>query len=212
MRFYGQFDPPVDKYLYETFFFERNEPGFFVECGAFDGEFESSCKLFEESFGWKGVNIEASPVLFPLLQQRRPDSLNLNMALSDHCGTATFRHVSDAVHGEFLGWGSIDHRPEQEEVIVGESMTVTEHTVRTWTWRNLTELQSQDSIELFVLDVEGHELAVIDGMTDSKVLPGLICVEHTQVEPEILTEALDSLGYRFHSSLHVNSFYLRQTD
>lgn len=210
MRYYGQFEPPVDRYIHETFFMDRRDPGFFVECGAFDGELESSCKFFEETLGWTGVNIEASPLLFPLLQERRPDSINLNIALSDRCGTATFHHVSDELHGEFLGWGSIDHRPEQAEAIVSEAMIVTEHTVRTWTWRNLPEVQSQKRIDLFVLDVEGHELSVIDGMSEAKVLPELFCVEHTQVDPEMLGQALDSLGYSFHSSLHVNSFYQRR--
>jgi hypothetical protein len=37
-RFYGQFDPPVDRFLFERYFAGSKRPGVFIECGAFDGE------------------------------------------------------------------------------------------------------------------------------------------------------------------------------
>ena len=59
-RFYGQFDPPVDRFLFERFFAGSKRPGVFIECGAFDGETESSCKFFEESLGWWGTGIRTA--------------------------------------------------------------------------------------------------------------------------------------------------------
>ncbi|QIL01451.1 FkbM family methyltransferase [Sphingomonas sinipercae] len=208
MRFYGQFDPPVDRYLFETFFRGRSEPGFFVECGAFDGVFESSCLFFEESLDWAGVNIEASPLIFPLLVERRPNAINLNLALSDAWGTTIFRHVSDDLHGSFLGWGSIEHQARQEEEIENSAMIVTEHLVETRPWRDIAAIQSRDRVDLLVLDVEGHELAAIDGMSGATVLPDVICVEHGQVGLQLLRDRLDAFGYDYVSSLHVNSFFV----
>lgn len=208
MRFYGQFDPPVDRYLLETFFSEKTDPGFFVECGAFDGVYDSSCLMFEESLGWKGVNIEASPVIFPLLEQRRPNSTNLHLALSRDTGTAVFRHVSDEVHGDFLGWGSIEHQPAQETEIRAGGMKVTDWEVQTCAWRDCEAIQSADTVDLFVLDVEGHEIGVIEGMTGAKVMPKVMCVEHGQVGLERLNEKLTGLGFDYVSSLHVNSFFV----
>ena len=208
VRFYGQFDPPVDQYLFETFFAGKSDPGFFVECGAFDGVFDSSCLMFEESLGWQGVNIEASPVIFPLLQARRPKSTNLHLALSRQSGTAPFRHVSDEVHGDFLGWGSLEHQPLQENEIETRGMTLTEWQVPTCAWRECEVLQSAESIDLFVLDVEGHELAVLDGMKGARVMPRVMCVEHGQVGMDRLNETAVELGFEYWSSLHVNSFYV----
>ena len=208
MRFYGQFDPPVDRFLFETFFAERQGPGFFVECGAFDGVYDSSCLMFEESLGWEGVNIEASPPIFALLESRRPKSTNLNVALSNRCGTVVFHHVSDETHGDFLGWGSVEHQPCQAEEIQAKGMKITQWQVPACTWRECELLQSKDKIDLLVLDVEGHELAVIDGMEGAKVLPEVICAEHGQVGLERLREKLFQLGYGYHSSLYVNSFFV----
>jgi FkbM family methyltransferase len=208
VHYYGQFDPPVDRYLLETFFSESSDPGFFVECGAFDGVYDSSCLIFEERFGWDGVNIEASDFIFPFLQSRRKASMNLNLALSNKSGTALFRHVSDETHGSFLGWGSIEHQRGQLDEIEAEGMVVTEHPVQTSTWRELECVQCRDNVDLFVLDVEGHELAVIEGMSGSRRLPRIMCVEHTQVGLAPLEEKLRPLGYELHSSVHANSFFV----
>ena len=42
------------------FFFQRE--GFFVECGAYDGETRSNTLNLERELGWSGVLIEADPV------------------------------------------------------------------------------------------------------------------------------------------------------
>jgi hypothetical protein len=43
-QYYGQFDPPLDRVLHERYFLGRRR-GVFVECGAFDGHLECSCKF-----------------------------------------------------------------------------------------------------------------------------------------------------------------------
>ena len=61
-----------------------------------------------------------------------------------------------------------------------------------------------------MLDVEGHELQVIDGMRQAALLPSVLCVEHGHFGVEKLRAALAGLPYRFDSSLHVNSFYVNE--
>ncbi|MEI9889739.1 MAG: hypothetical protein WDN45_03025 [Caulobacteraceae bacterium] len=51
-KFYGQFDPPVDRVLFERYFPDKTIRGVFVECGAYDGQTESCCKFFENR--WTG--------------------------------------------------------------------------------------------------------------------------------------------------------------
>ena len=71
-------------------------------------------------------------------------------------------------------------------------------------------MQSAETVDLFVLDVEGHEIAVIEGMSGAKVLPKVMCVEHGQVGLDVLNDKLSTLGFEFASSLHVNSFFVRK--
>ena len=58
MKFYGQFNKyPVDKILYDRYFKDFNGQGISLECGAADGINISSTKFFEETLGWKTINV-----------------------------------------------------------------------------------------------------------------------------------------------------------
>jgi len=110
MKFYGQFSPPVDHVLYHRYghLFPRN-CGYFMESGAFDGLTECNCKFLEESFHWRGINVEPVPHLFQLLQSNRPASINVNCALSSQRGKAVFQHAIHPTHGATFGNGSLAH-------------------------------------------------------------------------------------------------------
>ena len=90
MKFYGQFDPPVDKVLYERYF-KNLEEGVSIECGAFDGLTENCTKFFEDNLKWKTINIEPLPHIFDKLKVNRPRSVNLNLALSNSANTSKIR-------------------------------------------------------------------------------------------------------------------------
>jgi hypothetical protein len=63
-------------------------------------------------------------------------------------------------------------------------------------------------VDLFVLDTEGHELEVIDGMAGSDVLPAVMCVEDGWREEVRLK--LDRLGYVFDIAHFGNHMYVRR--
>ena len=209
-NFYGQFDPPVDKYIYENFFLDNElvGKGFFIECGAFDGETESSCKFFEESLGWSGINVEPSPVIFPQLLKNRPDSTNVNVALSNYSGKATFTSVVHPTYGEMCTNGSLHHKDKQKETLDQMGCEFKEYEVNVITYPQLIKRYGVKKVDLFVLDVEGNELQVIDSMKASKVLPKVFCVEHGNLDKQEVRRAVENLGYRYVSESYVNSFFV----
>jgi hypothetical protein len=58
------------------------ENGFFVECGAADGEFYSNTLELEVQHGWTGLLIEASPTLFQQLKIKNRNAWLANVCLS----------------------------------------------------------------------------------------------------------------------------------
>ena len=64
-------------------------------------------------------------------------------------------------------------------------------------------------IDLFVLDVEGHELEAIEGMRNTSIRPDIICVEHINIEAD-LTLIMKELGYRLDRVIHVNSYFVKE--
>lgn len=213
IRYYGQFiNPKVDEYLNNEFF-KNKRNGFFIECGAFDGIIESSGKVFEESLGWSCINIEAHPGLFKRLKDNRPDSTNLNYALTsqDKEGILEFygfdfiNEVDIKKYGPHRGSGHLSDIPSQHK-----DTTPSIYKVEGITYKTLIEKFKVDKVDLFVLDVEGSELDVINGMKGCCVLPDVLCIEYVHVGLDILNKCMFDLGYKFYSKKHVNAHYIKK--
>lgn len=211
-EFYGQFDPQVDRYIYENFFSRRKlkNKGFFIECGAFDGLTECSCKFFEETLGWKGINVEPSPVIFEKLAQNRPLSTNVNYALSNEVGKAQFTSVVHPTFGEMCTNGSLKHGKAHKEWLDSVGCEYKAYEVNVITYKDLIEKNNVSRVDLFVLDVEGNELNVIESMKNCDVLPKVFCVEHGNLDKYKVRTLVEELGYKFHSESFVNSFFVRK--
>lgn len=224
MKYYGQFLPKVDEFIHNRYFSnnlsakrspfssKKRDPGFFIECGAFDGITESSCFFFEETLGWKGINIEPSPPIFSQLEQNRTKSLNLNVALSDKSGLYEFSHAIHPTLGKNFGNGSLNHTELHLNELLEIGCDFESFRVVTTTYQEITVEQEIERVDLMVLDVEGGEMEVIAGMNgcSKEVLPRILCVEHTLVGLENLKRVLLTMGYNYDCSSNSNSFFVLQ--
>lgn len=210
MQFYGQFNPPVDRFIFERYFPDTAIHGVFVECGGFDGVTDSSCKFFEESMGWTGFNLEPVPNLFALLEHNRPLARNLQAALSDRTGDAVFTHAIHPTLGALFGNGSLTHATAHREELEQADCSFETLTVATITWRDFIKQEAIETVDLLVLDVEGHELTVLEGMRGSDVLPAVMCVEFGHLGLGTVRTALRELGYEYDIQSHGNAYFVRR--
>ncbi|GHU15419.1 hypothetical protein FACS189441_7040 [Betaproteobacteria bacterium] len=208
-KYYGQFDLPVDRFIFERYFPDKNIKGIFVECGAFDGLTECSCKFFEESMAWDGYNIEPVPWVFEKLCENRPGSKNYNFALSDHNGTGVFKAVDHPVFGVNCTNGSLSHTERHANWLEEIECKIVELDVKLRTWSDFVSEERVPYVDLLVLDVEGHELSVIEGMQEARVLPDLICIEIGHLDFNSIRSALEKLGYVYDISSYVNAFFVK---
>lgn len=211
MKFYGQFEPSVDRFIYERYFYEKGIDGVFVECGAFDGVLDSSCKFFEETLGWRGFNFEPVPYIFNDLVHNRPDSRNLNLALSDRCGHVAFKQAIHPHLGRAFGNGSIAHAPSHMESLKEAGCTFEDIEISTTTWKQFIEDQQVTHVDLLVLDVEGHELSALDGMRNCDVLPDVLCIEFGHIGLDRLRASLGEMGYVYDITSNANAYFVRET-
>lgn len=208
MKFYGQFNPPVDKVLYETYFKDKRD-GFFIECGAYDGLLDTCGKFFEESMGWKGINIEAAPRLFQRLLINRPTSfMNLNVALSNKNGSATFNDIVSPT-GIADGNGSLTHKEAHVKQITDQHCTFKPVEVQTIRFADLMRKHIVTHIDFMVLDVEGHEVEALEGMAASPTIPEVMCVEYPFAGLDGIKKVLESYGYKLDFLKEVNAFFSR---
>jgi FkbM family methyltransferase len=200
IKFYGQWNPPVDEVLYRNYFPDKKD-GFFIECGAGDGVICSCCLFFEQR-RWKGINVEPSAVDYKKLVTNRPNALNLQIGLGDYGHKATF---ASTIEGP-SGLGGFEWTPEQKQKRMEYGCVFQDVEVEITTYRELIG-GNVKKVDLFVLDVEGYELKVIKGMVGSKVLPDLICVEYGRINLEDLKKMLLPMGYRFDFLSFNNAFF-----
>jgi len=209
-RFYGQWNPPVDKVLYDNYFTDVRD-GYFIDCGAAEGALYSNTKFFDETMGWNGICIEPS-VAFEQLVVNRPRAINLNIALSDKNGVIGF---TEAVHAKghnvpgLPPGGSIHYNdiPLLKNEIGRWGYIFTEREVETLTYKSLIDKYSVDKVDLLVIDVEGHEMAVIRGIEGALVMPSVVCVEYPITGINKITRALLEFGYRFDFMSFNNAFF-----
>jgi len=208
MSYHGQFE--LDKFLNEQYI-KNAKGGFFVECGVYDGIEESTCLFFEDELEWRGINIECVPFLFDSLIKNRPNSINLDSALSNKKELKTFTHVLHPERGVFFGNGSFKHNKDHIEYLLSIGCTFEKFEVQCNTFKNLWDkIVNKTDIDLFVLDVEGGELEAIDGILKmaKKYYPKIFCIEHSHCGLNKIDEKLRK-HYIFSQQYHQNAIFLR---
>jgi len=213
MKFYGQFDPPVDKILYDRYFKDIYN-GTSIEAGAFDGVTESSTYFFGKNLDWKNINIEPLENVYKKLVEFRPEAINFNLALSNENTTKIIRNYHHPELGFCWGNASIKHTDEHREFLEFlSSNNFIEQQIKTITYKKLIEDLQITKLDLFVLDVEGHEIEVLEGMTDCDVLPDVFVIEHGHRSVDFFQPFLDKLNskYKLDYTHMVNSFYIKET-
>jgi len=210
-KFYGQSEQ--DKFIFNRYFIDKKK-GISIECGAFDGIMESSTLFFEENLDWSCINIEASPPIFDMLKTNRPKSFNFNVGLGNEEKLLVFNHDTHPYHGVKFGNGSFNHKLEHKQLLDSENCKFDEYEVISTKYSKLIdELMDEHFpnyiIDLFVLDVEGYEIEVLEGMKDSKYLPQIMCVEYPHVGLDQIKMILESLNYRFDISVENNAYFIK---
>jgi FkbM family methyltransferase len=184
------------------------EHGFFVEAGAYDGYTFSVSYVFE-CVGWNGVLIEPLADRAAECVQRRSSSRVISTALSapGSPSSATFTRVP--WFEMYSGFEPPDARlrfPEadNEELLVEQTAVMT-----------LDEaLGDYDGpIDFVVLDVEGHELPVLDGFNLERWRPTALLVEENDASRfGKLRRYVEARGYIYVLSLDQNYLFVRKDE
>lgn len=191
-----------DILLYRAFRDIDPSEGFYIDVGGYHPIYHSVTKLFYD-LGWSGVNIEPGRSQFPSFVDERVRDTNLQVALSDHEGTAQFFEMdqTSTLEGRFLK--NSDTEPESYSVPV--------------TTLNSVFLQhARDEVHFLKIDVEGHEAAVIRGWDRKKFRPWVVVIE--AFEPNRLDKPTHDewefmmLGsdYKLAGSDTLNRYYIAQ--
>lgn len=183
--------------------------GFFVEAGGYDGVTFSSTAVLE-SLGWSGLLVEPHPELYKACVVNRPKSVVKQAALGapGETGTVEFTCV-DYMSGSASPLSFRSAFAEQEHVDrcrkEGASFSVTRVPVCTLD-QALAGLAQR--VDLLVLDIEGHELQVLQGFDIDRFRPAVVLVEvHWTSEDEIVRKWFSDRQYVSCGLIGCNEFF-----
>jgi FkbM family methyltransferase len=162
-------------------YLEDIDNGFFVECGAHDGVFQSNTKILED-LGWSGLLVEPSDALYDLCKKNRK-SIVENYALV----SSSFQnnYVDSDTTGTLLKRG-------KGITLMGEDI---DNKCPTITFSELSKKHNINKVDVFFLDVEGYEIEVLKGIDFEEVDIQFFVIE---------------VNYNFFSLSEIDSFMLKK--
>jgi FkbM family methyltransferase len=193
--------------------FGEEAEGYCVEIGAYDGRTGSASYLFEKR-GWHCLLVEPIPALAQEIRKHRACTV-VNCAVSDKEGTARF-FVAENVEE----MSTLDLTPDRLEWIEQVGGAVKEITVRTATLDSLLVEAAFPEIQFITIDVEGHEMEVLEGFTLEAHRPRIVIIEDNSSSDDPRARGGDPRvgkhmsehGYVHFRRTGVNEWYAHESD
>lgn len=200
--------------FHEDFYFSRifagRRSGVCVDVGANDGTYGSNSAYLEQQ-GWKCVLVEPNDGLCEeILKNRKPYKL--------------FQCVASAAEGEVKlykvsggplahGLSTVEPSKENIERITDNNFTYEESLVSAKTLDSILLESCVDGIDVLSIDVEGHEMSVLRGVTLEKWVPRIIVIEdNSYYKSNNISSHLALHGYVKFFRSGVNDWYAKESD
>jgi FkbM family methyltransferase len=156
--------------LFINNYFKNKKNGIYLDVGAYHPLDGNNTYLLYTKKNWHGINIDVNPLSIELFQKARKFDVNINTAVSNKKGFVTlyFRKKINMLNTLSKKIARIHFRNGFKEKNI-KSNTLNNILDQT-RYRN-------KKIDFFNLDVEGHELDILESLNFKKYQPTLICVE-----------------------------------
>ena len=182
------------------------QTGQFLEIGAYDGETNSkTCHLAD--LGWEGVYVEPIAEFAAKCANRHQN----NQVVIEQVAIGTHNHTG-IIYKDGL---ASTLQPEQKDFQVAAAshhdklnFHFQEEKVSIWSWDSLCEkhLQSRP-FDLFVIDVEGSEMDILQQIDFSAFRPAIIICEIFRQQWDFVSEQMIKAGIQVEQMLSTQGYY-----
>ncbi|XP_021926612.1 protein Star-like isoform X2 [Zootermopsis nevadensis] len=169
--------------------------GFFVECGALDGETRSNTLYFERHLNWSGLLVEADPLNFAMMEMKKRKAY-----LSPSCLSIKPYPIMVSFKQAFNVGKISDFKPGYKGIGYVD--------VQCFPLYSYLLALNRTTVDYFSLDVEGSELEVLNTIPFEKLDIRTMSVEfvHVKKGKDFLREFVERRGYVLHSEVvHENN-------
>jgi FkbM family methyltransferase len=136
---------------------KRKRDGFYIECGAADGEGLSNTLFFEKSRNWNGLLIEANPHSFAAMLKKRRHAYMINACLSPTRKPLLLPFKLADYIGGLANYMEKTHADRIQESFHQVNTTY----VQCFPLYSILKALNVTYVDYFSLDIEGAELEVL---------------------------------------------------
>ncbi|KAK3607236.1 hypothetical protein CHS0354_031733 [Potamilus streckersoni] len=182
------------------------EKGFFVEAGAWLGEYASTSLFFEKSRGWTGLLVEPNPMNFDKLKSLNRKAFHLKACLSTHPFPVLLKLNSASDMSR-----TIERKEDEQWVIDHKFDKNTYYEVPCFPLYSIMLAINQTSIDYLGLDVEGNELPILQTIPFDDLDITSVTTECLEMNKQGSKDAiavktfLENKGYTCHGIIGANS-------
>ena len=178
-----------DRLLLRSMRHKRN--GFFIDIGAYHPFRFSNTALFYE-FGWRGLNVDATPGVKEMFDEHRPGDTNVHCAVTNYTGTMAFKTFAEGAYNTAL---------TQRAIPAAGEGTIVEVPCDTINNILAAHVPEGTVIDFISIDVEGLDTQVVSDLDLTRWSPQFIVVEDHGINLEMpdrsaTYQTLVSRGYR----------------
>lgn len=200
LKSYSQFqeDLLIDMLL------NNQKNGYYVDIGANDPFYGNNTQRFY-SRGWQGINIEPNLETYKLINENRPNDINLNIAVSENTGDATFYLI-----GNDSSISTLDY-PQAIKMAKMLNLEITSTSTKVMPLAEVLDKHlDKKHIDFMSVDAEGQDLAILKSNNWEKYRPTLVMVE-SNLETKDIILFMDKQKYLYIFSNHVNALFVDKT-
>lgn len=177
------------------------EGGFWVDIGANHPVDHSVTKLFSD-LGWSGVNVEPNPYFLGLLNDQRPNDINLGVGVGERSGVFPLHVIGDS------GLTTLRADFAETHELAGHAVTETIEVDVVPLDDLLDEHCSGRTIDFLKIDAEGSEVDIVRGASFTTHRPRIVLIENLDGYHSIIL----GKGYLFAWYDGLNRYYVREED
>lgn len=196
-----------DKILYEKFFKNYQQEGkkYYLEMGAIDGLMYSNTKFYEDTLGWTGILVEPDPFQFSRLIVNRPNNLLINALCSDKKSPLEFSICKNipAVNSVKMTQPS-----DFDYIYYNQSPMIRTHYIPV-SLDTIIDNSGLDRIDLCIIDVEGHEINVINSYSfNIPIISWLIEFLEDENKNNDVIGIMEKNNYKYIEKCKHNGFFI----
>lgn len=152
--------------------FEHQKKGFYVDIGAHHPRRFSNTRLLAEK-GWRGINVDPLPGVMKLFRKDRPHDINLEVGISEAPGFLLYHMFNEPALNSFSAELSLERHSAPDAYRILRRTEVETRTLADVFEEHL----GANEINVLTIDVEGHEMEVLNSNNWQRYRPEVILIE-----------------------------------